>query len=561
MRSHFVLISMIALSGAVAGCAAADKRQSFASRSLWKKPADVAKKDESKTADDKQVAKSENPFRKTADAAKSQDAEKATETTAATKEKVDASKPKAESVVATPKNKPAATPEPKKPTAEFDAETMKLIDEKLADASPEERAYWFEQLKRVDRAVIPQILQARQLTAEIVERKQSAATDSNRSDRDSDRPFADDGDIRQASARAFAKEKDKTSRLRSASDASSAKPDSDELAKPLTDPANSYSSARAATSPADKSQFPIQKVTSAESSRESSGSTASSLLPNFSSPRNALNRLLPNSRSQPAAEATANASAPVDLLRPVELEEPGAQGQQLEHHISYIESDVAQLKPGNTEESQTDYIKRHVHLRMLYLMAEHPERALAAIPGIDSADQEFWQQTLWAMTNYFDIEHLPSSKDRAGQAVAQLAAATQRLRERSNLEIHNLAFCSQIDHFGNFQRFPRDEFHPGERVLIYAEIENYKSELTVDGNFRTLIRSSMEILSPSGDVRWQEEFPAEEDLCTSYRRDYFHNYTLTIPDRLPLGPHTLKLTVFDELSGKMVSQSVNFVVR
>lgn len=556
MRPFIALVLFAAL-GAMVGCATTETGGRFASRSFWKKPPVDAKQADSKPAQSETAAKSDNPFRKTAEASKPKETAKPAET-AATTEHEAASKAKVEATAAA-QDKPPVQPETKPTPGEFNIETMKLIDEKLSDASPEERTYWYEQLKRVDPAVIPQILEARRLTADIVERRQSEVSTSSREMVDSARPFPEEGAIRQVAAKSFSQES--SSRQRPSAEFPAAKLDSSEEPGPGGD-ANRQPAARSTTlqPAAEKPHFAVQKTTGTEPPKPPPSSPPS-LLPNLSVPRNALNRLLPNSRHQAAAESAANAPAAVSLLRPTELEEPATWNQQLASLISLIEADVAQLKPGTSEEAQTDYIKRHVYLRMLYLMAEHPERALTAIPGIDSADQEFWQQTLWGMTNYFDVEHLPLAKDRAGQAVAQLAAATQRLRERSNLEIHNLAFCSEITHFGNFLRFPRDEFHPGERVLLYAEIENFKSELTIDGAYRTLIRSSMEILSPAGDVRWQEEFQAEEDLCTSYRRDYFHNYTLTVPDRLPLGPHTLKLTVFDELSGKMVSQSVNFVVR
>jgi hypothetical protein len=135
------------------------------------------------------------------------------------------------------------------------------------------------------------------------------------------------------------------------------------------------------------------------------------------------------------------------------------------------------------------------------------------------------------------------------------------LQEQADLQIRNVSFCRQIQYFGNYERFPRDEFRPGQEVLLYAEIDNFKSEPTADGQYRTLLRSTLELLSPSGELRKVIDFPATEDLCRNYRRDYFHNYQFVIPERLPLGPHTLKLTVFDELSGKMTSYSVNFVVK
>jgi hypothetical protein len=229
--------------------------------------------------------------------------------------------------------------------------------------------------------------------------------------------------------------------------------------------------------------------------------------------------------------------------------------------IASLEQQVATASPGTTDAAQAEYLKLHISLRMLYLMAGQYERAITAIPQLDAADQEFWQQVFWGLASYLDNEQIPDPKDRASQTIHQLASAIRRLQERVDVQLKNVVFCRQIQYFGNYERFPRDEFRPGQEVLLYAEIEHFKSEPTSDGQYRTLLRSTIEILGPSGDVRKQIEFPATEDFCRNYRRDYFHNYQFVIPDRLPLGPHVLKLTVFDELSGKFSSYSVNFVVK
>jgi hypothetical protein len=235
--------------------------------------------------------------------------------------------------------------------------------------------------------------------------------------------------------------------------------------------------------------------------------------------------------------------------------------QELDRTTAFLEQEIATLRPGTTADEQSAYLRKHVALRMLYLMGHHQERALTAIPGLPPAEQEFWQQLFWGMSNALDSEHIPQPKDRATQTITQLNAALRRLQETADLQIRNVAFCRQILYFGNYERFPRDEFRPGQEVLLYAEIDNFKSEPTSDGQYRTLLRSTLEILSPSGELRKAIDFPATEDHCRNYRRDYFHNYQFVIPERLPLGPHTLKLTVFDELSGKMCSYSVNFVVK
>ena len=70
-------------------------------------------------------------------------------------------------------------------------------------------------------------------------------------------------------------------------------------------------------------------------------------------------------------------------------------------YISTVEAEAFELQPGETETEKQAYIEKHVHLRMLYLMAGKQERALQVIPGLDPADQEFWQQVFWGLDELF----------------------------------------------------------------------------------------------------------------------------------------------------------------
>jgi hypothetical protein len=193
-------------------------------------------------------------------------------------------------------------------------------------------------------------------------------------------------------------------------------------------------------------------------------------------------------------------------------------------------------------------------------LAGRRAKALEAIPGVSAAEQEFWQQLLWAASDYFDADAMPDRTDRASQAVAQLRSAVQRLQPEAKLELRNVAFCQKISSFGNYQGFPADEFSPGQPVLIYAELQNFKSEPTSDGQYRTLVRSTIEIHGPGGLVH-REEFHPTEDFCRNHRRDYFHSYQLDIPQRCSLGPHVLKLIVEDQLSRKIATHSLRFTVK
>ncbi len=214
------------------------------------------------------------------------------------------------------------------------------------------------------------------------------------------------------------------------------------------------------------------------------------------------------------------------------------------------------------DEAKLDYITQQVHLRMLYLMSGQQQRAMQAIPGIPAPEQEFWQQTFWAITNYFDDENIPDSTDRMTQVISLLSTAIDRLRENSQLEIRTAVFCRKIDGFGVYERFERDEFEPGQTVLLYAEAQNFFSEPNADGRYRTVLNASLEFYRAglSGGLIKTIDLPAKEDLSQSRRHDYFNGFLFSIPDEATLGPHTLKITLEDELSHKIATTSVNFTV-
>ena len=234
---------------------------------------------------------------------------------------------------------------------------------------------------------------------------------------------------------------------------------------------------------------------------------------------------------------------------------------ELEKLISRIELDLVPPKSELEGDRLNEHIRRHVHLRLLYLMAQRQEQALTAIPGIETSQQEYWQQLIWAVSNNLDTAQFPDAAERAAQTVPPLSGALRQMREQSALSIKNMTFCRKISYFGNYERFPRNEFTPGHEVLLYTEIENFVSALTEDGEYRTSLKSLIEITNSEGQVVWTKGFPSTEDYCRNPRRDYFHNYQFYIPEGLSTGAYSLKLTIVDELSKKRVSNSLNFVLK
>jgi len=257
--------------------------------------------------------------------------------------------------------------------------------------------------------------------------------------------------------------------------------------------------------------------------------------------------------SESEIQTVSNRALPMVLSRPWQSD--------LERLIARTEVDLSSRRQSGSEGEQADYRRQQVFLRTLYLFSGRESQSLTAIPNLTPVEQEFWQQMMWTTVNSLDAQRYVNPNERASQALTPLSSAMRCLRDQADMSIKNMSFCEQISNFGNYQKFVRDEFTPGQDVLLYAEIENFRSHLTEDGEYRTSLKSVIDIIGPNGESRWNKVFAATEDRCRNPRRDYFHNYQFAIPDRLPLGPHTLTLTVVDELSGKRASYSLKFVVK
>lgn len=471
-------------------------------------------------------------------------------------------------------------------------EVLQLINQELQDATAAERQEWYEQLKKVDPTLIPDILRVRRMSLQATSQTQIAAAeldprpartspgmDASRmlstgnppsspwSSPAAAEPIQPVGYQNQESGQTlltadYVRDAGQSEQIEHAvhrvdpTAPMANRPivlQNHEYAPPASDLSGNPQRLSTQTAQPAGVPWPVPRVEATAPPSTGFGNVpfASGLV------QNVVN-LVPGRGAQVAA---ANLPTTPSGL-PAGTQNPSADWHvALEQTIGLLEQDLAAMPPATTPEAKHELLKKHTSLRMLYLIGNHQERALTAIPGIEPAEQEFWQQLLWGMINALDAEHMPLAKDRATQTMTQLNSAIRRLQEQADLQVRHVTFCRQILGFGNYEKLPKGEFSPGQEVLMYADIDNFKSDPTADGQYRTLLRSTIELMSPSGEVRKRIEFPATEDQCSTYRRDYFHNYQFRVPERMPLGPHVLKLTVFDELSGKMNSYSLNFVVK
>jgi hypothetical protein len=233
---------------------------------------------------------------------------------------------------------------------------------------------------------------------------------------------------------------------------------------------------------------------------------------------------------------------------------------ELSELIERAEAVAGSSRPGPSEQQYQAHIRRHVELRMLYLLAGQRDRAIAAIPEIQENEQAFWTRVFWSLSNYLDDQNYPDKTDRTAAALTQMRSAILSLQSGAHLMIERAAFCTDIESFGNYSRFEKDEFLPGQEILIYAELSNFQSERTNEGKYRTLLRSSVRLAREGGAVD-EVQYNATEDLSLSRRQDFMQGFRYQLPQRLAPGNYSLLLTIEDQLSSKSAEYTLKLKVR
>jgi hypothetical protein len=238
---------------------------------------------------------------------------------------------------------------------------------------------------------------------------------------------------------------------------------------------------------------------------------------------------------------------------PLEVDDPTWR-QQLQASIAKLETETQNAPTSHDE------IGKHAALRMLYLAAGRREDALKPIAGIPPAHQDFWSKEVYGLAALMDHQRNPDTNRRAAEARCHLRDAAARLGELATLQVCNLTCCREVTSYGVYKPFESSEFQPGQEILLYAEIENFKSEHT-DLGYHTALKASYQILDERGARVDEKEFALTEEHCQNPRHDFFVRYFVWLPQKIYGGTYTLQLSVEDTLSQKLGQASVNFTIK
>jgi hypothetical protein len=199
-------------------------------------------------------------------------------------------------------------------------------------------------------------------------------------------------------------------------------------------------------------------------------------------------------------------------------------------------------------------------LRLLYLVAGRRDDAIRPRSGAAAGEQEFWTSEAFGLSVLLASDEQPDPKRRAAIAAPHFERAADRLGAIAGLTVKNLHFCTEVKGFGAFAAFPQDQFHSGQEVLLYCEIDNFQSELQ-DKGYHTALKGRYEIADESGRTVAEKELGLKDEHCANRRRDFFVPYFVTIPKHVPAGKYRLKVTLEDVHSGQTGEAAIAFEVK
>jgi hypothetical protein len=190
-----------------------------------------------------------------------------------------------------------------------------------------------------------------------------------------------------------------------------------------------------------------------------------------------------------------------------------------------------------------------------FYLDKRPDEAVEILKRYDAKNQEMLLRLLPLMVRFTEDSLAKAPPQELATLTEEVEKVAEPLRALAPLEITKMVFCQQVEGFGNYKPLEGTPTfraagpgQPGERVRVYAEVRNFKSELR-DGMYVTKLASSAQVIDLEKRVVWSCDFAGQDDVSRTPRQDYFINYRFDIPPCLSPGQYVLSIQVHDALDG------------
>lgn len=255
------------------------------------------------------------------------------------------------------------------------------------------------------------------------------------------------------------------------------------------------------------------------------------------------------------AEATGSAVVPAGVVHPAGTA-PLSEADWQAHLTAAIHSIESESTAGSKNESD---IALQARLRMLYLLAGRRDDAMRPLPAAPQASQDYWLSQIYGLSTWMDAEKTPDMGRRAAETKRILGEALAQLGETAPLAVRNLTFCTEVSRFGSFEALKSTAFTPGQKVLLYAEVDNLHIESSAKG-YHWAVKVTGQIFDNRGNRMADYGSTTAEETYQTPRHDFFVSKLYYLPRLVP-GRYTLQLTIEDTLGHKVGQSSLDFTIK
>ncbi|MGI9471355.1 MAG: hypothetical protein ACR2NZ_07490 [Rubripirellula sp.] len=215
---------------------------------------------------------------------------------------------------------------------------------------------------------------------------------------------------------------------------------------------------------------------------------------------------------------------------------------------------LTELATAPQGESEAEKNGRLIRLRHLMVLSGDPDAAVEKIEGMSDAEQEFLRHQLLGLWTMIDPQGHPVPSRRFTTAIPQIREAAKfAAAATDSLEVRSLAFCTEIESYGQIKSFPGNRFDSGQQVILYCEIENFSVQ-KVERGFETHLQGSYDIYNSDNEKVVSQLLPADQQVSSNYLRDYFIAYQMHLPQQLSAGTYRMQLTM-EDVNGKKYGQA------
>lgn len=301
---------------------------------------------------------------------------------------------------------------------------------------------------------------------------------------------------------------------------------------------------------------PLENANSIALTEQEKDAVARKLLENYASVANASGGGESDRSVVRAASATQSESAQSRIMQAFSPELLS----ELSEDVLY-DALAQQLSKAPAGEEPAERTARLIRLRHLLVLSGDPDAAVEKISGLSDSEQEYLRHQLLGLWTIIDPNGHPSSPSRRfTSAVPQIREAAKFAAAATDaLEVRALAFCTDIQSYGQFKRFEGNRFDAGQKVILYCEIDNFTAK-RVDTGFETHLQGSYDIYDSENRKVLSQLLPGDQQVSNNYLRDYFIAYQMLIPQELPAGTYKLRLTMEDRNGKKYGNSDIPFEI-